>query len=71
MDSEVQMQLDGSLIPLARENFQIYQDHDCRAAGSSSEGCHDANAKKETVNNHLKISIPSDHIKTPLDGKYL
>ena len=61
----------GPLIPLVRENFQIYQDHDRRAAGSSSEGYHDANAKKETVDNHLKINFPSDHIKTPLDGKYL
>ena len=68
MDSEVQMKLVGSLIPLVRENFQIYQDHDRRAAGSSSEGSHNANAKKETVNNHLKINFPSNvYFKTPLD----
>ena len=64
MDSEVQMKLDGYLIPLVRENFQIYQDHDRRAAGSSSEGSHNANAEKEPVNNHLKISFPSNvHFK--------
>ena len=61
------MKLVGSLIPLVRENFQIYQDHDRRAAGSSSEGSHNANAKKETVNNHLKISFPRNHFKTLLD----
>ena len=67
MDSEVQMKLVGPLIFLVRENFQKYQDHDRRAAGSSSEGCHDANAEKETVDGHLKINFPSDHIKTLLD----
>ena len=61
----------GPLIPLVSENFQDYQGHDRHDEGSGSEGRHNANAKKETVNNHLKISFPSDHIKTPLDGKYL
>ena len=61
-------QMVGPLFPRVRENFQDYQGHDRRDEGSSSEGSHNANAKKETVNNHLKINFPSNvYFKGPLD----